>query len=259
MKVNFGGIKWAAALALAWVGIGCGGEGGGNQLPKPVILFLNVSPDSGNLQFSVNDTNVGGPLAYTQSTGDFTTIEDVTDEDGGSDVKVTDADTGTELERDSQVFQRDNDILCIAYGLQNPGAEFEKRLQQLIIGINRRPVTGKARLYILNAFLPRVGVSPRQINFQNVDPNDPLSNSRPLYSRNNLVYGAFADSSILDVDPGTITFQARASDSDAIVVLAQTTYTFEAGRIYLTIVGGQETNSDVNRQGRVLVFPLTTK
>jgi len=243
--------------------VGCGGGGSSipfDRLPDPTVRFFNASPDSAGLTFKINDDSRAANLEYFQSSPDFAAIPFVNDEDGAIDYSISNAADDVELERDNAFFDRDKNFLIVAFGKVNPGVEFEKGLQQVVMEIDRRPVQGKARLFILNAYVNSQGSDNRQINFQTVDPTNPNSTQRPQFNRNNLVYGAFrTDSSVLDIDPGTRTFQARAADSDGVVILAQKTFVFEANTLYFALVTGQADATDPARQPKIEFFPLSPR
>ncbi|MBS1705948.1 MAG: DUF4397 domain-containing protein [Armatimonadetes bacterium] len=256
-KLAFG----ASTLALLIIA-GCGGSGTSNpadQLADPTVRFFNASPDTTGLKFFYNNEQLASNLNYFESTPDFQSVDFVLEEDGAIDFSVSDAGTGEELQRDNQVFNRDTHTLIVAIGKQNPGLEFAKGLQQLLIPVDRRPVQGKSRLYILNALVQGQDIENRPITFRTVDPADPLTNNTALFSKSNLEYGAFnANASVLDIDSGTRTFQARASDVDAVVVFAQKTFVFESGKIYFALVGGQMDATATDRQPKIEFFPLSS-
>jgi hypothetical protein len=246
----------AVALALA----GCGGSTSNRKDPNPALSFMNLVPDTAGLKFVIDDATLASNQAYLQYNTDFPFITYRTAEEGGSEYIISDATTGIEIERDSSEFALDTDNIVLAVGKQNPGSEVEKRLQQTVISINRRIVPGKARLFIINAFVPASGINLKNINFRNVDPANPTSNSRPLYGRDNLVFGAFrSDISVIDIDAGTWTFQARDAEADAVTVIAQKDFTFERDKLYMAVVVGQEDATDPARQPKIEFLPIASK
>lgn len=259
MKRFWIGIVAAVGMTVLF---GCGGGGSDltQRLAEPTMLFVNAVSDSNELAFYVNDVQNHANLKYLQTSPDFMSISNILEEDGGTDLSVTDATSGEEIERDNTVFDRDTDNMTIAYGLLNPGSDDTKRLQLKYFSFNRRIVIGKARLFIFNALAQPAGIDPRNITFRDVDPNNPLTTSAAQYSRQQLQYGAFAESaSVMDVDSGTRTFQARASDSDAVEVFAQQTYTFQPNTLYIALVSGQVDSTDATTKARIEFIPITAR
>lgn len=254
-------IWMVAVLGMVFVS-GCGGGGSdlSQRLPEPTMLFVNAVSDSSQLAFYVNDVQNHANLKYLETSPDFMGIQNILEEDGGTDLSVSDATTGEEIERDNSVFDRDTDNITIAYGLLNYGSDDTKRLQMKFFGINRRIVIGKARLMIFNGLVQPAGVDPRSITFRDVDPATPLTTQAAQYSRQQLQYGAFAESaSVMDIDSGTRTFQARASDSDSVEVFAQTTYTFQPNTLYIALVAGQVDSTDPTAKARIEFIPITAR
>lgn len=243
---------------------GCGGGGTSSitdRLPDPYVWFFNVIPDNtGGVTFSVDDTVLSARLAYLGSSADVTQIDDVAEDDGGTDVSIADgAVGGSEIDRINELFNKDTDALLVAVGKQNNLGEDDKVAKILRMNINRRVVPGKARLYILNAYLPAFGTKVRQINLQTADPADPLSTRRPQFQVQSVNYTNFESHNVLDMDAGTYLMQARDSDSDAVTVVASKTFTFEPNKIYLAAVTGQVDASDTTRRPRLDFVVVPTR
>jgi len=233
---------FAATLALGLTG--CGGSGSNSSLlPNPLVRFVNASPDSGQLQFLMNDVARSAPLTYLASSDDFASVPFITDDEGGYDFSVNDVGSGNELERDNTSIGRDTASIIISYGLTNPGLDDEKKVQQAIATVDRvTPIGNKARLVIFNAAVQPTGTEPLSIDFQTVDLTDPLSQGTPQFSKPNLTYGAYSETaSVLLIDSGSKTLQARLSSDGAgstVVVVAQDTFNLIPGKIYLALVSG---------------------
>ncbi|MBL8088171.1 MAG: DUF4397 domain-containing protein [Chthonomonas sp.] len=251
------------ATSMSLVGCGGGGTSSGSaydRLPAPTIRIFNLVPDNtAGLSVAVDDSVIASNIAFRGGTADFQSINDTFETDGATDISVNDVATAAELDRINDEFLNDSDSLIVMFGKQNYGDEDEKALQILRIPISRRPVAGKARLLILNGYIPSVGRDPRQINFQTANPADPLSSLKPLFQTNNINFGKFEGNSVLDIDAGTRLMQARDSDSDSVVVVASKTFTFVAGKIYLAIVSGQEDAADPARRAQIDFVELTTR
>lgn len=244
--------------------IGCGGGGSSEDItdrfPDPTVFFINSVPDVNQLAFKINDLQLVPNLGYLNTNADFLTIARDKEEDGGTDYSIENGTTGEEFERDNRTFEKDTDSLILAFGLANPGTEITKKIQQFVIQVNRRVVAGKCRLLIFNALIQPAGVDGRSINFRDVDPADPDTLVNPLFGKDNLQFGTFAnDASILDVDPGTRTFQARASDSDAVEIFCQRTITLRSNTIMLALVTGRVDSNDANLQPRIEFINISTK
>lgn len=218
---------------------GCAGGGALNVLPDPTYRFVNASVDS-TLNVSLNDVDVATGVAYLGSTPNFASVEYRSESDGGYDATVYVPGTETEV-RNYQEWSRDAEYIWVAYGLRNYGTEQTKRLDQLHFRVDRdAPVGNRARLVIFNALVERDGVDPYAVDFRSYDPTNPAGSENPQFSKGNLAFGSFdSNSNVLDIDSGTLTFQARQSAADAAVIYAQKTYTFSPGGVYLALVSGK--------------------
>ncbi len=250
----FGLIAALSASAL----IGCGGSSTNTTLqPDPLVRFIAGVADSANVDFLANDEPAASNLAYRDTVVDFKSLPFLEDADGGYDISVSTVD-GEELERINTVFPRDTSTFIISYGKYNYGDEIDKRPQLALLTIDRTaPVGNKAKLLIFNALVRDEGIENGPFDFQTVDPSNPLSQSTPLFQKQNIGYGQFGgDANTLTIDSGTQTFQARepAGDgSNSVTVLAQKTFTFLPGRIYIALVSGI-TDSTVAGQGGEIAF-----
>lgn len=256
--------SWTLATAFAAVSLsGCGGTSYTNpydRLPAPTVRFLNAVPDStAGLTFSVDNVVKASGIGFRGSSADFEKIGTTTEEDGATDISVSDSGSGLEYDRFNDVFSNDTDTLIIAYGKVNSLTESEKTLLITRFNLSRRVVQGKARLFIFNAYLPAVGVDTRQINFQSADPSDPLSAKKPQFITSNINYGVVESQNLLDIDPGTRLMQARDSASDAVTVVCSKTFTFEANKIYVALVSGQVDASDPAKQPTIEFIPISTR
>lgn len=249
-------------VAVALVAAGCGGGGVSalDALPDPTVRFFNLSPDSSAIGFQIDDKKLATNTAFLGSNADFTAFKFVFDDSGGSDYFITDDSNGTELARENAQFDKNTDHMILAYGKVTPGTELAKRIQMLNVGINRRIVPGKARIYIFNGYVPRLGIEPRTVNFRSIDALGSVSIAKAQYERTSLQYGAFdASASVIDVDPGTRIFQARATDSDAVVILAEGQAALASNKIYFAIIAGQEDSADPAKQGKITFVELSTR
>ncbi|CAN5542020.1 hypothetical protein BH11ARM2_BH11ARM2_27070 [soil metagenome] len=230
-----------APLCLALVILGCGGGGttGGDAVVvhDPSLIAVNVVPDASAVDIRLDDTKIGDGLAYQSasslspfSPGDY----DLTGGVAGSDVDLWDI---------AQTLASGQAFAAIALGEVNYGDETSKRFRVVPVGIDRSVPNGsKARLIFVNAFLRDTGFETPAVDFQDGD--------RPQYPLTNVAY---AGSSSESVDVGTYTFQARRNDSE--LVYAEQSITFEAGKIYLAILCGQENGID-NKAPKILIVPI---
>lgn len=240
-------------MGLAWLAlglVGCGGSGlssaGGDVQQDPAVRFVNASPGSPALDFVLNERVAATGLSYLASTPAFVRIEFISDEDDGYDVSVAPTSGGEEYDSVAGNFGRDTDTLVIGYGLADPGTEFLKRLQLMFVEVPSQPLIGdRARLIVVHTLVRAAGSEPVALKVQTVDPADPFSSDNPQFSINNLIFGSFSrDANTLEVDSGTLTFQARRADVDGVNVVAQSSATLRSGGTYLVLIAGQEESAD---------------
>lgn len=244
------GIAWLGLLWVVFGLVGCGGSGlssaGGDVQEDPAVRFLNASPGSPAVDFILNEGVAAAGLTYLSSTTGFVRIPFITEEDDGYDVSVAPSAGGEEYDSIGGSFARDINMLVVAYGLADPGTEFMKRMQLMFVPVSSQAVVGdRARLLVAHTLVRAAGADPVTLKLQTVDPGDPFSQDNPQFSINNLAFGSYnADSNTLEVDSGTLTFQARRADVDGVNVVAQATATLRSGATYLVLIVGQEEAAD---------------
>lgn len=217
-----GGL-WLVGAFVALILVGCGGAGS-SSLPDPMVRVINASPDSTALDFLVDDDTVGSAIVPLGSSADFAAVEP-----GERDVVLLENGTTIELVAEVQTFAKDQNFLIVALGLESFGTEDLKRLRALTFQVDRSiPNGNKARLYVIHAYNRKVGFLTPNIDFQTPGDN-------PLFQIPNMAFGS--QTSIL-VDSGAVTYEARRAGTTS--VLASTTTTLAAGKIYACIVGGIE-------------------
>lgn len=247
-----------AALGLVSLLAGCGGGGSLINQPDGQIRLFNASPDS-TLDFRIDDVNERAGVAYLGNSPAFRTIAFRADTDGGYDMSVIVPGTEREV-RSEQFFARDQSYLWVAFGLATPD-NVDKRLDHTFIPISREaPIGNKARLIIFNALNSGPGFESNAVNFQSFNPSDPNSGDNPQFIRGSLGYGSFDQSgNLMDIDSGTLTFQARQTGSDAAVIFAQKTFTFESGKIYFALVSGVVGDPVVAKQPTITFFEIAPR
>ncbi|MBL8048006.1 MAG: hypothetical protein JNJ45_04925 [Chthonomonas sp.] len=235
---------------------GCGGGGALTTLPNPKYRYFNLSVDA-TINASLNDSDVATNVPYLGGTPAFNSVEFRNDADGGYDATTYVPSTEIEV-RNEQVWQRDQEYIWISYGLANFGTENIKRLEQTFFTVDRdAPVGNRARLIIFNALVEKDGVDPYAIDFRSFDPSNPAGGENPQFNRANLSFGDFSTSThVLDIDSGTLTFQARQNGADAAVVYAQKTFVFDPGGVYLAVVSGKVGSPTVALQPQITFFKL---
>lgn len=232
MRIGLG-IVLAALTALVAFGIaGCSG-GGNATLPDPTVRFVNSSPDSNPLNFFYDDTEKASALAYLDNSVDFTVKQ------GDHDLSVEDSITSTVMDALAITLNQDTKYLGVAVGLENFGAEQEKRLQLVAFNYDKNSPNGsRARLIIIHGYLRQTGFQTPDIDFQGgavatYDPNN------PQYLVADIAFAANPPSTV-EVDSGVpIIFQARRAGTENVYASDPST-TFDAGGIYLALVTGVE-------------------
>lgn len=220
-----------AALAV-FVVAGCGGSTvrGEEALPDPTIKFVNASADSGAIEFYLNDELKGANVNYLSASGPFTKVPFKSDLDGGYDLSSRVPGSLDDIDRISNVLERDKHYIGITLGLLNPAeGDEEKSARIALTEIDRVAPTGdKAHLYVLHAFNRPPGDETPQLNFQTPGDN-------PQFKLENLDFGGSQD---IVVDSGFQTFEARRADVDGENIYASTSITLRSGGIYFVIIGG---------------------
>lgn len=227
-----GTLRLASMLVALAVIFGCGGSSvGTNQPPDPAVAFINTSPDSAALDAFLNSFQLADNVPYLGSaprSGAVTTFAVV--EPNDYDVIVEPDGDPANGDTQTAVLNRDTSYLIFAFGLQNAGAEFEKRLQSATSNFDRsRPNGDKARLIVFHAYNSAPGFETPAIDFRNPGDN-------PQLNLSNIGYG---NGTVALIDSGAQTFVARRNGSE-FELTPQVTFTFGAGKIYAAVVSGVE-------------------
>lgn len=234
------GIVWLFAmicgLAVLAAVAGCGGGGGGSNLPDPLLRFVNASPDANPLIFRVDsndDSLQSSALAYQASSADLGF-----DDDGDVDLRLIDSVGSAELDAIAFTLTRDRKYVVLAKGLQNYGNELLKRLRLVAFQYDKNAPNGtRARLLVIHAFMREAGFDTDNLDFQGgevglYDPNN------PQFEVENIGFDA-DNASVKEVDAGVpLIFEARRAGTEN--VYASSTFTFDAGGIYLALITGIE-------------------
>ncbi|MBI5707946.1 MAG: DUF4397 domain-containing protein [Armatimonadetes bacterium] len=209
-----------AALALS----GCGGGGGTTALPKPQVMFFNAGPDNAGIDFYIDSVLSGNAVASAAGT-DFMATDPV-----ARDLIANATGTTTDYDAILQTFARNKHYVISALGLVTFGTEFEKRLRLTATEVDRHTIQGnKSRLVIFHGFSRATGFLTPNIDFQSPGQN-------PQYKAANIEFGA---SSVLTIDSGTHSFDARRAGSDDVFV-SLVSFAFGTGKMYLVYVMGVE-------------------
>lgn len=218
---------WAILSSIAAVALavsGCGGEGtSSSRLPNPQVMFANMSPDSSPIDFFLDDDGVVSNLAFG-TTASFRSVDAEP-----KDLSVRN--TGDVEEIDITIISpaRDRTYLALLFGLQDFGAEPEKRQRLSFLEVDTRfPPSGVARLIIFHGYNRAAGFSTPNIDFQ--FPGD-----TPQFRVANIPYGETRNGT---VQAGSHTFEARRSGTEN--VYASTTQTVNSAAIYIVFVTGVE-------------------
>lgn len=239
-------------LVLLLLGVGCGGNSvtGDASLPDPQVRFFNFSMDSGPVDYYLNEDLKSSTLDYLSSSLDFESVPFIEDFDGAYDISVFKSGFSVPIDSLNTVLQRDHSVAVCAVGLVDPQGEVDKRLQEILIDIDRKkPVGNKSRLVILHAFCRSLGNDTPVINFQTPGDN-------PLFKASNI---SFATTSTLTVDSGQQTFEARRGDASGDQIYASKVVNLQAGGLYLVVVSGVEDSTDLARRPRIDFIEMTTK
>lgn len=240
----------AGSVVITGLGLsGCGGEGTGIELPDPVVMFLNASPDSGAIEFKLNGEVVQTGLAYLGKSDAFIEVEYESEQDGGYDLTTKDAASDLEYDREMVVFARDTSNLIVALGIKGHlPAEPEKAIRHVRFTLDRvQPVGNKSRLVVIHAMNRAPGDMTPSIQFKNPGDN-------PQYRLTDIGYGS---SRTLVVDSGTYEWEVRRQDADGEVIFATSTgKVLEPGRIYVVLVSGIESDAEPARQPAITFYEI---
>lgn len=259
LSVNVMNKTLFAVVALgAMIGLqGCGGSGNSNTLPDPEVMFINGIPDTTNIDFTLNDVAEASNIPFMGTGGAFKSVEYILPDDGGYDIGIRRNGTTTYLDLFGTGFNRDTDNLLVAVGLQNPGSEPLKRPLILSFTVDRKAPTGtRSRIVFLNGLIRATGFDTPNVTFQSVIPGDPSSIDNPQFVTRDVPY---SETRVLTVDAGARRFIVRRADTDALVQYASTDFTFVAGKIYLALISGQESNPTLALQPTMQFIEIETQ
>jgi hypothetical protein len=232
------GLLLIAGLAIS----GCGGGGGGGSLPNPTIRFFNGVSDSTSLDFLLDDTVEAPQLGYLASTPNFDSVESKL-----RDLRVLEDGTTVDLWSETIALEKDKHYLISSIGIENYGTETLKRVRTLALLIDRTAPNGsRAKLFVIHGYNREAGLETPAIDFQTPGDN-------PQFSVRNIDY---ATAKTLDVDAGTLTFQARRNGTETVLV--SNTVTLGGGKIYAAYVLGVE-NASGTQAPRIEFVELQTK
>lgn len=216
-------IPILSLCAAAFV-VGCGGNGTDSSLaPDPIVMWVNVSPDSSPIDFFVDGELKANNRTYLATPEPFASIEP-----GDSDCTIA-PDGGDEAWSEAVGLNRDESYIIASFGLQNYGTENLKRMRIAILRTDRTGQNNSARIFIFHAYNRAQGFQTPALDFQNPGNN-------PQYRKDGILFGNRVD---LIVDAGSYTFVARRSGTESEVT-PQITKNFESGKIYLAVITGVE-------------------
>lgn len=209
---------------IACVALGCGGSGGRDLSIR--VRFINLSPDTVSLSYSLDDKIGTTALSY----GSFTTTPYL---GIAGDVDIATYEDGTTTTLDSIVddLSADSDQFVVTYGQKNFGTENEKRLQVQLIKPNIvAPNGSKSKLVIFHALNRASGSQTPGITFKN-------PGTTPVNTVN-VSYGTYQ---ILTVDSGSQDFDVKSQDTEQIFKSA--TLNLAPGKVYVVAISGIEGGS----------------
>lgn len=243
------GLLFAAAL-LCGLFVGCGGSGSSDEAKDPTVYAFNASPDGGSLNFLLNEVAFASNLGYLGRSTDFSSVEFVSEDDGGYDLAITTAGGDEEFDRRVVNYEEDKHYLTLAVGLRNfaPGEEL-KRLRVVDFDVMRdAPIGNKSQLLIVHAMMRGPGLETPPITFQNPGMN-------PQFVASGI---DFAAGRSLLVDSGATSWIAKRSDVDGETIYASRDITLDPASIYLVVVVGIEGDANPARQPQLIFQKLTT-
>lgn len=238
-------VRWTGVFASVFAALflcGCGGGSGSSNLPKPVVQFINASPDSVALDLLVDDDTVAAAIAHLGFSPAFVEVEA-----GDLDLTLQEAGTTLGLVAEVRDFARDKSYVVVAVGLELFGAENLKRLRIVLIDVDRTVPTGnKSRLLVVHGYNRKVGSDTPDIDFQTPGDN-------PLFKIPGMTFGS--QSSIL-IDSGAQSFEIRRSGTTSVIMTGS--FTLDAGKIYACVVTGIE-DELAPMDPQILLVPIATR
>jgi len=241
MSMKFKGFGAIVLTAMVAVLVGCGGGGGESTTTYRQIRAINASPDSGSVDFLLNDTKIASAIPYLGSSSDFVKYK-------SQDYDLTVKNPGATETLDVLAFTppANKSLVALISGLKDFGTQFDKRLRVTNFSVDRTiPNGSKARLIVLNAFVAADGASNPTVDFQDGD--------RPRFPVKDLAFNA---NDTVEVDAGTYNYEVRPSDSELVYV--SSSLTFQAGKIYLVVISGQDGGTGA-REPKITPIVLTDK
>jgi len=238
-------VAWRVfALAALVIATGCGGgtitDIGDADKPGPHVLFFNVSPDAGPLDFYLDDVRYAASVAYvTGLTGvqQFIDVPFLDDENGTYDIGARPEGGGedTELDLTAQALARDANTFVTAFGKvtidETDPSDNDKIFQILVINLTlTRPNGNKARIIAFNGFMR--SQSNINVNMSIQTPGD-----NPQFKVTDVPFGTFKEAL---VDSGTFTYQLRRADVDDSVIYAEKVVDLAPGGTYVVFMSGIE-------------------
>jgi len=221
------GLKRVLVFALAAAGVlmcGCGGGGGGGGLPDPTIRFFNGISDSNLINFFLDDDVEGPQIAYLGSTPGF-----AREEAEVRDLRIQEDGSSVDLWSEVVTLSKDKHYFVAAFGLINFGTETLKRARFVGIEVDRNAPNGtRAKLIIFHGYNREAGLDTPNIDFQTPGDN-------PQFKVTDIAYTLAKP---LEVDAGNLTFEARRTGTETVLVSRN--ITLGGGKIYAVFVLGVE-------------------
>jgi len=236
--------------ALLFMGLsGCGGGGGGFVDSDPRVFFLNASTDAGAVDFLVDDAKKAPGLDFMGKSADWVQLGTLASTTGGYDIAAAPSAGGLEYDRVAQLLAGNSSTVFALVGERTPSDSDPSKILRLVsFTLNRvQPTTGKSRLVIFNAFNRSAGQGTPSIILKNPGDN-------PQFQSGAINPG---ESTTLEIDAGTFTWDAKRSDAEAVYATA--TATVESGKLYLVVVAGTEGDADATKQPKITFVPLSVK
>lgn len=244
-------VGWrVSALVTLVIATGCGGgtitDIGDADKPGPHVIFFNVSPDAGALDFYLDEVRYGTSVGYvTGLTGiqAFVDIPFIDDENGTYDIgaRPENGAEDTELDLLAQALERDSNVFITAFGKvtidENDPSDSDKIFQISVTNLTlTRPNGNKARLIAFNGFMRS------QSNF-NVNMSIQTPGDNPQFKVTDVPFGTFKEAL---VDSGTFTYQLRRADVDDSVIYAERVVDLAPGGTYVVFFSGIEKANDAD-------------
>ena len=230
------------ALALFGCGGGSGG-GGGDDSSDTRIAFLNASPDTGSLDFLLNDSAKASDVPY----GTSTTFGSYKAKD--YDLSIRASNDTEVLWSESKLFNADQDYVVMGVGLRTPPSDDTQRLVIKLGSLSRVPVNGnRARLLVINALVRKAGFATPPIDFRGPGENPVVGPDS-----SNI---AFGNSVAIEVDSGAQTFQARQNGTEQVFV--ERNFNLTPGGVYFALISGLEGENGPSAP-EIRLIPITTR